>query len=90
MTTAQIKNTLAAAGKPVGTSQLYVYLNRLKIRPRARLRPAIYPADTPRRILRFMGITPASPLETAGSLVNTPTMKQLRQARAAAAKGGRR
>jgi hypothetical protein len=53
----QIRDELAAAGKPVQTAQLYRYFRRFNISPAQRMRPAQYPEDTTTRILAGLGIT---------------------------------
>lgn len=52
----QIRDELAAAGKPVQTAQLYRYFRRFNISPAVRLRPAQYPDDTAARILQGLGL----------------------------------
>lgn len=53
----QIRDELAAAGKPVSPAQLYRYFRRFNITYAVRLRPAQYPEDTTTRILEGLGIT---------------------------------
>lgn len=52
----QIREELAAAGKPVSVPQLYRYFRRLGLQPVARMRPALYPEDTAAQILAALGL----------------------------------
>jgi hypothetical protein len=58
MTTKQTLQALAAGGKIISLGRLYVYLNRLGIKPAgANQRPQQYPPDTAERILAHLGFS---------------------------------
>ena len=60
-----ITNIIVAVApyKPMSRETLYNYFRRLKIKPLGQVRqiPVQYPDDTPTRILKALGVTPAKP-----------------------------
>jgi hypothetical protein len=91
MTTKQILSILNKSGKPVGLQQLYRYFKALGLKPTVRQRPAQYPPDAAKRILIYLGITPAADRPWNGdwsqTAVTTPpparivTLKELKTGR---------
>ena len=58
MTTNQTLRALRRAGKIIGVTRLYHFLNKLGIEPLGvRQRPQQYPADTAERILQHLGFS---------------------------------
>lgn len=57
MTIKAIQEKIAAGGKSLNRSGLYLHLNKLGIEPiGCRQRPQLYPADTAERVLAHFGL----------------------------------
>lgn len=58
MTANETLQALLVAGKKIGRTRLYFYLDQLGIKPEGiRQRPQRYPSDTAQRILQHLGFT---------------------------------